>query len=1717
MKILSLTALAALLASPFVQTAHSGTYPYPALGFRVPYTSGASLTAADWVGPDGIVYPNVSAAGSSLNTPGWAVINVTDGSFGHPQDGDITRELRSAIWAAGMNHNGAIVRIAAGTYTLSEPIRVDFDNVVVEGNGRSGANATHIQLALPTKVSHWPKVQSGSNWTWAANLSGGAWDANLNPTTVGAPVIMPTYYDGKVTRWSEITVVVDPVYRWITSGGSNKGMSYRHGAINQVKQVRLHLYNQSQNQIVQTVLRNVNRSEAAGEISWGWVNDVFYNNRTHIGTVQYVRAAVEYVDGTVITGAIQALPANYLMSIPAKLSQRYRNSGMNAWITFMGNEWTDRNQNLSLAAAAKRGDTTLQLTDIANITVGDSILLQAGWVSGWKNLGASVPKPTRTQMFTVTAVNAGSKVVTLDRPYRFDDAPVATTSVRRFHPIRNTGVRGIRFTQLVPTNSLPHWFSIFQISGRMRNAEFREITAERIGRSGFWIEGAHHLTLRDADFLWVEYPSTGGASGYFGFAGCDDSLVQNVAVVGHRHGPNIHGGSGNVVRNVWTDLGDTQLHAAYAVDTVWENVRTRADGKGSYGSGFHPAEYDSTVHGGGTGDRMVIFNCDLFGTDHAIDLAGRQEGVIIAYNRLRSEKQAPIALYKGTINHIIYGNTLIAEHPFLPAVQFGSSKFPGFAANNPGTHFIKNTIFGGNAAIQGPAAGESAHSVLARSFGNTVLALDVSAPRPAVHSGFTSSSLFLTQVANPGGMTPTGNDYHPTNTNGPADVAPAAPTPVAEINFNPPADNTAVSGLQRSWLIEDRQVFGNRGNGFSYGWDSTDGVTFGNDAAWAWSFPNVPDFSLPFTTWSTFGSTANRKWSISLPAGTYDVQVALGRPRDPRRDDFQHQYPLGTGTIAAINRSIRANNITVADSDWQTADTHPLTRWTNGVSNAGDATDMVWLSAVTVPNSGGGNGLLTLERVAATSSDMRIMFVRILPHTSPSGGGSGPAVGFEAPEFTTGEVVGQSSSAPAANRFSGATGRFSVTTNNPQTGSRAMTATGTTTGTVQWNPLSASFSPNISYGQAGADTVVFSFGFAYGQKQSSASEFAALRMGASGDGGMIWGLSFRGNGNVVFNSKNGGSNTTTTILSGAAVQNNAYQAVQVSMNFATNQLAVTVNGNTVSLSGSDFRNLPSSNQLTSYFTISSLASDRYAGITFDNLSHSAPGATGGGGEVPTISSDPSALSVYAGQSAAFSVTASGNPVPAYQWQRNVGGGMSNISGATASTLTLPNVNSADAGGYRVIVSNSNGSVMSSTATLTVIENTGIPGLTGSSIGSGNVFVSNVLGDGTWEQATDGKGVGGDGGALDSLIYDSTQLTGDFEVVVNVREVHGPANSRAGLMLRESDATNTRMVLIASTTTGSYVHRARTTAGQAASAEQTAQQDGTNLNHPLPNKWVMLRREGNTVLVAASNNGTTFIQVGSYTLSNLAASVSVGVFTSRGLSGDVTTARFDAFEVEAGVGANFEAPAYTTGEIVGQSTALPAANRFGGTTGVFSVTTNNPQNGARALTATGSETGTVHRNPLSANFAPNLTYGQASANTVRFSFGFAYTQKQSSGSEFAAVRIGGSGDGTMIFGLSFRGNGNVVFNAKNGSTNVMTTILDGATLTNGTYYQVDVSMNFATSKLNVMVNGSAVPLNGSDFRNLPTVNTLTSYLTISNLTSDRYAGVTFDDLMFRITQ
>src|SRR5436309_2720043 len=123
------------------------------------------------------------------------------------------------------------------------------------------------------------------------------------------------------------------------------------------------------------------------------------------------------------------------------------------------------------------------------------------------------------------------------------------------------------------------------------------------------------------------------------------------------------------------------------------------------------------------------------------------------------------------------------------------------------------------------------------------------------------------------------------------------------------------------------------------------------------------------------------------------------------------------------------------------------------------------------------------------------------------------------------------------------------------------------------------------------------------------------------------------------------------------------------------------------------------------------------GISSVGCSGLASQTSGSVSTAPSITTQPASQSVTAGQMASFSVAATGTAPLNYQWRRNGAA----VNGASSSTYSTPATSSSDNGGqFTVVVSNSAGSVTSSTAILTVNASVSPLQLTSSQLPGGTV-------------------------------------------------------------------------------------------------------------------------------------------------------------------------------------------------------------------------------------------------------------------------------------------------------------------------------------------------------------------------------------------------------------
>jgi beta-galactosidase len=218
----------------------------------------------------------------------------------------------------------------------------------------------------------------------------------------------------------------------------------------------------------------------------------------------------------------------------------------------------------------------------------------------------------------------------------------------------------------------------------------------------------------------------------------------------------------------------------------------------------------------------------------------------------------------------------------------------------------------------------------------------------------------------------------------------------------------------------------------------------------------------------------------------------------------------------------------------------------------------------------------------------------------------------------------------------------------------------------------------------------------------------------------------------------------------------------------------------------------------------------YTGLSTFQVATNYPGAvvctSGSTVGAPTITTQPAAKTVAVGQTATFSVAASGSGTLTYQWRKNGAA----IAGATAATYTTPVTTAADSGAqFTVAVTNAGGTVVSNAASLTVTGGascTTVPSAPGtlSATASSSTQISLA-----WGASTAGSGC--------AVTYDVFRAT-----------TSGFTPGTANRIATGLTGTTYQDGAVAASTTYYYVVRAVDAAGASASSNQA---NGTTPGNP----------------------------------------------------------------------------------------------------------------------------------------------------------------------------------------------------------------------------------------------------------------------------------------------
>ncbi|WP_309383174.1 PKD domain-containing protein [Cerasicoccus frondis] len=233
------------------------------------------------------------------------------------------------------------------------------------------------------------------------------------------------------------------------------------------------------------------------------------------------------------------------------------------------------------------------------------------------------------------------------------------------------------------------------------------------------------------------------------------------------------------------------------------------------------------------------------------------------------------------------------------------------------------------------------------------------------------------------------------------------------------------------------------------------------------------------------------------------------------------------------------------------------------------------------------------------------------------------------------------------------------------------------------------------------------------------------------------------------------------------------------------------------------------------------------------------------------------------------------------------------TGNTNQTITFTGVQANSLGEIAIGFHASDDTGYAFINVLDIVESTSIvhdltsAGLVANTIGSGATGSSRILTSGEWE--VDGDCIGLDGIA-DSLVFESESVSGNFQALVKVNDIYGGSAPQAGLAIRESLDADARTVAVATNSGSNYEVASRLAVAGALTRSTSTE------SYSYPNAWLLLERTGDSIQVATSTDGVTFVEIDEITLTGLSASVHLGIFSSSGVVGETTRAVFTDYTV-----------------------------------------------------------------------------------------------------------------------------------------------------------------------------------------------------------------------------
>ena len=631
---------------PFEPNSHTAP-PWPG-SYKIKPNETSRLTAADVVGPDGIVYPNWTHVGIPGGIPELAT-TLSAAAFGLTPDGagDSSAALQRGIDALEAR-GGGVLFIPAGRYYLDRPVFITGDHCVLRG---AGVDKTRFISRFTTQGR-------------APEFIGLPANAKIGPSTV-----LPVWVDPK--------------------GMTNLSLTANNLSLPAGKLVK----SEDRTGLWETQIQYT----YAGKLMLKAVGP---------GPAE-LKLTASYRDGTKREALLPVV-------LTAAEALQQSPNGPLGIINFYGTG-PARSPKLLLASDGKRGDTGLDLTEASSLRPGDRIQIEGPETDRWAAVLRTKLKKNffRGNQYQVESVQG--RHVSIPEALRIEFPTIDGSYVQVFHPILRSGIEDLGFEQVVPTQVHAIVFSYDW------ECWARRLEIVHTGDKAIYMPASKRSEVRDAvlDRSWCN----DGGSAYVGWETAFDCLMENVTTYDMRHAPVVQwGSSGNVIRSSVFHGSDTQWHAGWTNENLYEGLIVESSQlAGSYGNGGWAAGPDDEFHGP-NGPRNVVYNCNITSVKMGLWLGGMNENWLILHNRFIVGRGPAIFMKDASFDHIIRDNVFVMLEPQPAAIYFGT-------ADCTGVELIGNRFYGPVKDLIGGAILPSVNE------DNRIRASGgISRPRPAVRS-----------------------------------------------------------------------------------------------------------------------------------------------------------------------------------------------------------------------------------------------------------------------------------------------------------------------------------------------------------------------------------------------------------------------------------------------------------------------------------------------------------------------------------------------------------------------------------------------------------------------------------------------------------------------------------------------------------------------------------------------------------------------------------------------------------------------------------------------------------------------------------------------------------------------------------------------------------------------------------------------------------------------